>query len=74
MYRDNNIRKEVLFKDAFNTFYTTAFVTLVVEHSLEQGIAQWILHEGSIRRPITQWADGLPMYGEQQHMTLIISV
>ena len=29
-----------------------AFVTPVVEHWLEQEIAQWVHHEGSIRRPI----------------------
>ena len=33
--------------------HTTAFVTPVVEHWLEGDIAQWIHHEGSIRRPIT---------------------
>ena len=32
---------------------TTAFVTLVVEHWLEQEIAQWVHHKGSIRQPIT---------------------
>ena len=32
--------------------HTTAFVTPVVEHWLEQEIAQWVHHEGSIRRPI----------------------
>ena len=31
--------------------YTTAFVTPVVEHWLEREIAQWVHHEGSIRRP-----------------------
>ena len=30
----------------------TAFVTPVVEHWLEREIAQWVHHEGSIRRPI----------------------
>ena len=30
--------------------HTTAFVTPVVEHWLEQEIAQWLHHEGSIRR------------------------
>ena len=29
-----------------------AFVTPVVEHWLEREIAQWVHHEGSIRRPI----------------------
>ena len=32
--------------------YTTAFFTLVVEHWLEREIAQWVHHEGLIRRPI----------------------
>ena len=32
--------------------YTTAFVTPVVEHWLEQEIAQWVHRKGSIRRPI----------------------
>ena len=32
--------------------HTTAFVTPIVEHWLEQEIAQWVHHEGSIRRPI----------------------
>ena len=33
--------------------HTTAFVTPVVEHWLEQVIAQWIYsNEGSIQRPI----------------------
>ena len=31
--------------------HTTAFVTQVVEHWQEQEIAQWVHHEGSIRRP-----------------------
>ena len=29
--------------------HTTAFVTPVVEHWLEQEIAQWVHHEGSIQ-------------------------
>ena len=29
-----------------------AFVIPVVEHWLEQEIAQWVYHEGSIQRPI----------------------
>ena len=33
--------------------HTMAFVTPVVEHWLEQEIAQWVHHEGSIQRPIT---------------------
>ena len=32
--------------------HTTTFVTPVVEHWLEREIAQWVHHEGSIRRPI----------------------
>ena len=32
--------------------HTMAFVTPVVEHWLEREIAQWVHHEGSIRRPI----------------------
>ena len=32
--------------------HTTAFVTPVVDHWLEREIAQWVNHEGSIRRPI----------------------
>ena len=31
---------------------TTAFVKPVVEHWLERAIAQWVHHEGFIRRPI----------------------
>ena len=31
--------------------HTTAFVTPVVEHWLEREIAQWVHHEGLIRRP-----------------------
>ena len=30
--------------------HTTTFVTPVVEHWLEREIAQWVHHEGSIRR------------------------
>ena len=40
--------------------HTIAFVTPVVEHWLEREIAQWVHHEGSIRRPIAPWADPLP--------------
>ena len=39
--------------------HTTAFVTPVVEHWLEREIAQWVHHEGSIRRPIAPWANTL---------------
>ena len=37
--------------------HTNAFVTPVVEHWMEQEIAQWIHHEGSIRRPIAPWVN-----------------
>ena len=37
--------------------HTTAFVTPVVEHWLEREIAQWIHHEGSIRRHIEPGAN-----------------
>ena len=33
--------------------HTTAFVTPVMEHWLEQEIAQCVHYEGSIRRPIS---------------------
>ena len=36
--------------------HTTAFVTPVLEHCQEREIAEWIHHEGSIRRPITPLA------------------
>ena len=39
--------------------HTTAFVTLVVGHWLEREIAQWVHHEGSIRRPIASCANAL---------------
>ena len=39
--------------------HTTAFITPVVEHWLEREIAQWVCHAGSIRRPISQWANAL---------------
>ena len=32
--------------------HNMAFVKPVVEHWLEREIAQWVHHEGSIRRPI----------------------
>ena len=40
--------------------HTTPFVTPVVEHWLELEIAQWVHHEGSIRRSIAPRADALP--------------
>ena len=39
--------------------HITAFVTPVVEHWLERYIAQWVHHEGSIRRPIAPWVNTL---------------
>ena len=39
--------------------HTTAFVTPVMNHWLEQEIVQSVHHEGSIRRPITPRADTL---------------
>ena len=39
--------------------HTTAVVTPVVEHWLEREIAQWVHHEGSIRRPIAPRANAL---------------
>ena len=39
--------------------HTTAFVTPVVEHWLEWDLAQWVHHEGLIRRPIAPWANAL---------------
>ena len=39
--------------------HTTTFVTPVVEHWLEWEIVQWVHHEGSIRWPITPWANAL---------------
>ena len=39
--------------------HTTVFVTPVVEHCLEQEIAQWVHYEGSIRRPIAPSANAL---------------
>ena len=39
--------------------HTMAFVTPVAGHWLEREIAQWVHHEGSIRHPITPWANTL---------------
>ena len=36
-----------------------AYVTLVMEHWLEQEIAQWIHNEESIQQPIAPWVDGI---------------
>ena len=45
----------VLYASSHNRItHTTAFVTLVREHWLEREIAQWVHHEGSIRRCKTQ--------------------
>ena len=40
--------------DPDSIVYATAFVTPVMEHWLEREIAQWVNHEGSIRRTIAQ--------------------
>ena len=37
-----------------------AFVTPVIEHWLEQEIAQCVHHEESIQQPIASWTDALP--------------
>ena len=44
--------------------HTMAFVTPVEEHWLEREIAQWVHHEGSIRRPITpqSYISGAPVF------------
>ena len=34
------------------TVHTMVFVTLIMELWLEREIAQWVLHDGLIRRPI----------------------
>ena len=39
--------------------HSTAFVTPVVVHWLKREIAQWVHHEGLIRRPIAPWANAL---------------
>ena len=39
--------------------HTRCFVTPVVEHWLEQDLAQWVHHEGSIRWLIAPWAIAL---------------
>ena len=36
--------------------YTTAFVTPVVEHQLEQEIAQWVHHEASTYRTMSGYS------------------
>ena len=43
--------------------HNMAFVTPVVEHWLEREIAQWVHHEGSIRRPIAPWANEHSYHG-----------
>ena len=47
--------------------HTTAFVTLVMENWLEQEIAQWVHHEGSIWLPITA-STGLSDKWENYHL------
>ena len=37
--------------------HTTAVDAPVMEHWLEQEIAEWVHHEGSIPRPIASWAN-----------------
>ena len=37
-----------------NTYHSLCYA--VVEHWLEREVAQWVHHEGSIRRPIAPWA------------------
>ena len=49
----------LLFPISSKITHTTAFVTPVVEHWLEREIAQWVHHEGSIRRHIAPWANTL---------------
>ena len=39
--------------------HTMTFVTPIMEHWLEQEIAQWVHHEGSIWQPITPWVNTL---------------
>ena len=39
--------------------HTTAFVTPVMEHWLEQEIDEWVHQKGSIRRPIAPRANDL---------------
>ena len=39
--------------------HATVFVTPVMENWLEWEIAQWVHHEGSIRRPTAPWANDL---------------
>ena len=58
------------------TAHTTAFVTPVMEHWLEWEIAQWVHHEGLIRRPIAPWANACttelhlaPMFREVHLLT-----
>ena len=44
-----------------DSVHTTAFVTPVVEHWLEREIAQFVHHEGSMRRSIAPSACALPL-------------
>ena len=54
--------------------HNTAFVTPVMEHWLEWEIAQWVHHEGSIRRPIAPWSNALTNMESIQETYLCISV
>ena len=51
--------------------HTMAFVTPVVEHWLEQEIAQWVYHEGSILQFIAPWADALTTYQTECNLDLL---
>ena len=52
--------------------HTTAFGTPVVEYWLEQEIAQWVHHEGSIQQPITLWVEALPLSCISLHISMKI--
>ena len=47
--------------------HTMAFVIPVMEHCLEQEIAQWVHHEGSIQWPIAPWANTFITHVTQQN-------
>ena len=40
-----------------NSVVVYMFIIIVTEHWMERKITQWVHHEGSIRRPIAQWAN-----------------
>ena len=46
-------------QEFFYMHYTTGRTTPILEHWLEQEIAQWVHHEGSIWWPITSWVNAL---------------